>query len=85
MAQSVERPTLDLGSGQDPKVVGSSPKSGSVLRIVSHPHIASPLLTHALSLFLSQIKSLNKNKEDWSDKSRCSRTMEYYEDLKKSE
>ena len=31
VAQSVERPTLDFGSGHDPRVVGSSPASGSVL------------------------------------------------------
>ena len=30
VAQSVEHLTLDLGSGHDPKVVGSSPVSGSI-------------------------------------------------------
>ena len=29
VAQSVERPTLGFGSGHDPRVVGSSPASGS--------------------------------------------------------
>lgn len=32
MAQSVGYSTLDLGSGRDSRVVGSSPESGSVLR-----------------------------------------------------
>ena len=31
MAQSVERPTLDFGSGHDPRVMGSSPTLGSTL------------------------------------------------------
>ena len=31
MAQSVERPTLDFGSGHDLRVVGLSPTLGSVL------------------------------------------------------
>ena len=31
MAESVERPTLDFGSGHDPGVVGLSPESGFVL------------------------------------------------------
>ena len=31
MAQLVKRPTLDFGSGQDLKVVGSSPTLGSTL------------------------------------------------------
>ena len=33
MAQSVEHPTLDFGSGQDPRVVGSDSVSGSVLSV----------------------------------------------------
>ena len=32
-AQSVERPTLDLSSGHDPRVVGSSLASGSALSV----------------------------------------------------
>ena len=31
VAQVVQHPTLDLGSGDDPRGVGSSPMSGSVL------------------------------------------------------
>ena len=31
VAQSVERPTLDFGSGRDPRAVGLSPVLGSVL------------------------------------------------------
>ena len=31
VAQSVERPTLDFGSGHDPRVAGSGPTSGSAL------------------------------------------------------
>ena len=33
VAQSVERPTLDFSSGHDPRVVGLSPRSGSMLSI----------------------------------------------------
>ena len=33
MAQSVEHPTLDFSSGHDPKVMGLSPTSGSVLGV----------------------------------------------------
>ena len=33
MAQSVACPTLDLGSGHDPRVVGSSPALGSALSV----------------------------------------------------
>ena len=32
-AQSVEHPTLDFGSGHDPRVVGLSPASGSALSV----------------------------------------------------
>ena len=31
VAQSVECPTLNFGSGHDPRVVGSSPPEGSML------------------------------------------------------
>ena len=31
VAQSVKRPALEFGSGRDPRVVGSSSKSGSAL------------------------------------------------------
>ena len=33
MAQSVQRPTLGFGSGRDPRVMGSSLVSGSVLSV----------------------------------------------------
>ena len=33
VAQSVDCPTLDFGSGHDPRVVGSSPKLGSGLSV----------------------------------------------------
>ena len=33
VAQSVEHLTLDLGSGHDPRVVGSSPTLGSTLTV----------------------------------------------------
>ena len=34
VAQSVERPTLDFGSGHDSRAVGSSPMSDSALNTV---------------------------------------------------
>ena len=57
MAQSVERLTLDLGSGHDHTVMRWSPMSGSVLgvRPAWDPFSASalPLLAPSLSLSLS--------------------------------
>ena len=53
-AQSVERLTLDFSSGRDPRVVGSSPTSGSALSVepawdsLSLPLPLSP--AHALPL-----------------------------------
>ena len=44
MAQSVECPALDFGSGHDPRVMGSSPESGSALKAWSLLGILSPLL-----------------------------------------
>ena len=35
VAQSVEHPTLDFGSGHDPRVMRSSPTLGSVLSVKS--------------------------------------------------
>ena len=53
VAQSAERPTLDFASGHDPRVVGSSPASGSVLCRACFRFSLSLLLplspTHALS------------------------------------
>ena len=64
MAQSVECPTLDFGSGHDPRVVGSSPTSGSVLSVEptldSVSLCPSPLLTCARSL--SEIKKEEEKK-----------------------
>ena len=56
MAQSVECPSLDVGSGHDPRVVGSSPMSGSALSTepARDSLSAPPLLM--LSLSLSQNK-----------------------------
>ena len=49
MAQPVKSPTLDFGSGQDLRVVRSSPTSGSMLGIES----TCGSLSLLLSLFLS--------------------------------
>ena len=58
MAQLVEHPTLDLGSGQDPRVVGLSPVLGSALSgepawdssslfpFVAVPHLCSVSLSN---------------------------------------
>ena len=62
IAQSVEHPTLDFGSGHDLSVVGSSPKWGFVLRVepawdsLSLSFCSSPLFM----LVLSQIKKKKK-------------------------
>ena len=48
VAQSVERQTLDFGSGHDPRVVGSSPMLGSSLNM--DPAWDSPSLSLSLSL-----------------------------------
>ena len=57
VAQSVEHPALDLGSGHDPGIVGSSPTSGSVLSVEpawdSLSLCPSTLLMHACALSLS--------------------------------
>ena len=72
-AQSVEHPTLDFSSGHDPRVVGSSPTSGSVLSMEpawDSPSLSLPLpfslLTHTLSLSKlnnneNKIKSFEKH------------------------
>ena len=55
MAQSVQRPSLDFVSGRDPRVVGSSPVSGSVLSMepawysISLPLPLSPTCVRSLS------------------------------------
>ena len=43
MAQSVEHPPLDVGSGHDPRAEGSSPTSGSMLSVDSLLSLALPL------------------------------------------
>ena len=56
VAQSVEHLTLDFCSGHDPRVVGSSPMSGSVLNVelARDPSLLpSAPLVHSLSLSLS--------------------------------
>ena len=62
VAQSVGQPTLDFGSGHDPRVMGSSPMSGSTLsmepKILSLPLPLFFVLTHVLSPSLK----LNKKK-----------------------
>ena len=61
VAQSVERPTLGLGSGHDPRVVGPSPTSGSTLSGAQNslsPSALPPLTyVHVCTLFsLSETK-----------------------------
>ena len=58
MAQSVKCLTLDFGSDHDPRVVGSSPASGSVLTARPawdslSPYFSAPPLLELLSLSLS--------------------------------
>ena len=48
-AQSVQLPTLDFGSGHDPRVMGSSPALGSALTVQS----LLGMLSLSLSLSLS--------------------------------
>ena len=65
MSKSVECPTLDFGLGHDPRVVGSSPESGSALIVeTTYDSLSSSAAppTHALSLSLSLILSQNLNK-----------------------
>ena len=53
MVQSVERPTLDFGSGRDPRVVGLSPTLGSMLSVMPAWDSLSLFLLPSLSLSLS--------------------------------
>ena len=57
---SVEDPTLDVGSGHDPRVVGSSPTSGSALSV--DPVRDSLSLSPSAPLPRSLMLSLSKNK-----------------------
>ena len=61
MAQLVECLTFDFGSGHDPRVVGLSPVSGSVLSV--EPGWDSLSLSVSLSLCLSVSVSLKHNKK----------------------
>ena len=67
MAQSAEQWILGFGSGHDPRVLRSSPTSGSSVSTesacVSLPlslSVLSPV--HSLSLSLSKINKINTNK-----------------------
>ena len=62
MAQLVEHLTLDFGSGHDPRVMGSSPMSGSMLSVEPAWDSLSPIHSFILSLSLSLSLSKNKNK-----------------------
>ena len=57
MAQPVEQLTLDVGSGHDPRVVGSSPTLGSALSVEPALDSLSPPLpllhSHSVSPSLS--------------------------------
>ena len=64
---SVERPTLNFGSDHDPRVMGLSPVSGSVLRVESacvslSPSLSLPLPPFSLSLPPSLPLSKKQNK-----------------------
>ena len=64
MAQSVELLTLDLGSGHDPGVVGSSPVSGSALSVEPAYDFLSLSLCpspHTHTLSLSKMRSNNND------------------------
>ena len=52
MVQSVERLTLDFGSGHGPRVVGSSPNLGSELTVQNLLEILSVCLSVCLSVSL---------------------------------
>ena len=59
MAQSVERLTLDSGSGHDPKVVGSKPVLGSALSVeTAWDSLSLPLPLTPLARSVFNIKLL---------------------------
>ena len=60
MAQLVKRPTLDFGSGHDPRAVGSSPASGSALTVRGLLGILSLPLSVSLSPARALSPSLSK-------------------------
>ena len=53
MAHSVKHPTLDFGSGHDPRVVTFSPSLGSVVGMESASNSFSPSVLLSLPLFAS--------------------------------
>ena len=57
VAQLIEHLALDFGSGHDPRVVGSSPVSGSALSVEL---ALSPSPAPLLSLSISKIKRKKK-------------------------
>ena len=79
MAQSLDHPTLDLGSGHDPRIVGSSPTLGSTLSKKPAWDSLSPFaplpcsLSHSLSQkvkkknTLDRISSGLEETEEWKN------------------
>ena len=63
MAQHVERPTLDLGSGRDLVVVGLSPMSGSALGVDPAWDSLSPSPAAPTQQALSQKTTKTKTKK----------------------
>ena len=66
VAQSVECPTLGFGSGHGARVMGSSPKSGSALRL--EPAWDSLSLSFSLSLPVSPTRALSLSLSPLSQK-----------------
>ena len=70
MAQLFEYPSLDFGSGHDPRVMGSGSKLGmepawdslSLPLSVPHPHSSTHLCSLSLSLSVSQKQNKTKRK-----------------------
>ena len=63
MAQSVERPTLDFSSGHNPRIVGWSPASDSMLSMESAYDSLSPTLSSSLQFTHSHNKYKIKEKQ----------------------
>ena len=61
VAQSIECPTLDFGSGYDLMVVGSSPALGSVLGMEPAWDYLSPSLSATPPLMLALSFKINKH------------------------
>ena len=77
MAQSVEHLTLDFGSGHDPRVMGSSPASGSELSVKPALDFLSRSLCPSppLACSLSERKEKEKGKERKKEKGKKRRKM----------